>query len=420
MSKIHQYRLTNGLWLVAEPIDSAQSLAMSLLMPAGVAYEPDDQQGVSGMLAEMICRGAGDLDAKAHSDALESLGVDRGTGVQTTHMHLGATMISSKLPQALPLLVDMVLRPTLPDSGLAPTRDLCLQAIEALEDEPQQKIFYELRNRLYPAPFSRSPLGRYDHLEKISLDQVRSYWRRTFVPDGSVLSFAGRLDWPKLKDQVESLLGAWEGSVGEPTPLGRAPRGYHHVAAETTQVHIGLAYDAVPEPDQTSILQKAAAAVLSGGMSGRLFTQVREKRGLCYAVYASYAGQKHHGAMLSYSGTTVPRAQETLDVLAAELQRLSDGIAPDEYQRAIVGMKSRLVMQGESTSARANAIAADQYLRGRPRSLDEWAALVDGITLDKLNAYVKDNPPGPMTLVTIGPDPLITTCLDQQVPAPAS
>ena len=172
------------------------------------------------------------------------------------------------------------------------------------------------------------------------------------------------------------------------------------------QVHTGLAYDAVPEPDDRSMLQRAAAAVLSGGMSGRLFTQVRERHGLCYAVYASYGSNKHLGAMLSYAGTTAPRAQQTLDILTAELHRLSEGIEADEFERAIVGMKSALVMQGESTGARANAIAVDQYIYGRPRTLDERIAQVDAVTFEQLNAFVRDNPPGAMSIVTVGPEPL--------------
>jgi predicted Zn-dependent peptidase len=183
-------------------------------------------------------------------------------------------------------------------------------------------------------------------------------------------------------------------------------RGYAHEHADSTQVHIGLAYEALPEPDDRSILQKAAVNILSGGMSGRLFTEVREKRGLCYSVFASYAGQRDRGAILAYSGTSAPRAQETLDVLKAELIRLSEGVQKDEYDRAIVGMKSRLVMQGESTSSRAAAIASDQYTLGYPRSLDEMARRVDAVTLKDVNDFVHANAPGQMTIVTVGPAPL--------------
>ena len=129
--------------------------------------------------------------------------------------------------------------------------------------------------------------------------------------------------------------------------------------AEAARGHRPRPQDALPEPDDQSLLQKAAIAVLSGGMSGRLFTQVREKRGLCYSVFASYVGHKDRGAVLSYAGTTVPRAKETLEVLVDELCKVSQGVKQDEFDRAIVGMKSRLVMQGESTGARASAIAAD-------------------------------------------------------------
>ena len=171
-------------------------------------------------------------------------------------------------------------------------------------------------------------------------------------------------------------------------------------------MHIGIAYDAISELDDNSILQRVATAVLSGGMSGRLFTEVREKRGLCYSVYATYAAQKQRGAVLSYVGTTAPRAQETLDVLIGEHTRLGDGISKDEFDRAIVGMKSRLVMQGESSGARAAAIAYDQHTFGRPRTLDERRAQVDAITLEKLVEYVAQHRPGAMTIVTIGPDKL--------------
>lgn len=404
MSVIHQHKLANGLWLVAEPIAHAQSLAMTFLLPAGVIVEPEGQQGMAALLAEMICRGAGELDAKAHSDALDQLGVQRGTDAETYHLRLGATMIGKKLPEVLPLLIDMIRRPMLAKSALGPSRDLALQALAGLEDEPQQKVFLELKARHYPQPFGRSALGVKEHLEAIKLRQVRAYHKACFVPQGAILGFAGQFDWGQLRDLVEKLLGDWKGYVAEPATGAPASRGYTHQTAPSSQVHIGLMYDALPERDPQSILYRAAAALLSGGMSGRLFTEVREKRGLCYAVYAAYGGSRDRGAMLSYAGTTPQRAQETLDVLRGELVRLSDGIEPDEFQRAIIGMKSRLVMQGESTSARARAIAADQYIYDRPRSLDEMAAEVDGVTLDALKRFVAEHRPKAMTIVTIGPD----------------
>jgi predicted Zn-dependent peptidase len=363
------------------------------------------------MLSEMICRGAGDLDARAHSDALDQLGVQRDTDIYTTHMSVGATMIGTKLPDALPLLADMLRSPRLEDDALEPCRDLCLQAIDALDDEPQQKVFVQLRGLHFADPFGRSLFGLREDLEAMSMADVRDFHQKAVVGEGMIIGVAGCFDWPQLRDQVGELLGDMSGSAEHPVPGNSTNYGYTHEKADTAQVHIGVAYDALPETDPDSILQRTATAVLSGGMSGRLFTEVREKRGLCYSVYASYGASKYMGVMLGYAGTTTARAQETFDVLIAELRRLSDGVSESEFQRAQVGMKSRLVMQGESTNARAYAIASDQYIYGQPRTLDVRIDEIDKVTLDQLNSFVHDHPPGEMTVVTLGPEPLSTDSL---------
>lgn len=407
MNQIQTHRFDNGLVLVAEKIESAQSLAMTMLLPAGVGHEPDDQIGVATLLSEMIFRGTESLSARQHSDAMDDLGLDRSTSVDSLFLRLSATMIHTKIKDALPLLVDMVRRPALHEDSLEPSRDLALQSLEALEDEPQQKTFIALRQRHYCHPMNRCTLGAYQHIEKMTIEQIRDYKNNTFVPGGTILSFAGQFDFQELKELVGTLLGDWQGSREDIALSGEPTRGYEHLTVESQQVHIGFAYDAVDERDEdAAMLQRTAIAVLSGGMSGRLFTEVREKRGLCYAVYGTFASNKLMGVVLGYAGTTPQRAQETLDVMRGEFVRLSDGIEQNEFDRAMVGMKTRLVMQGESTHARSSAIAMDQHTFGRPRTLDELIARVDGVTLDKLNDFVKANKPGQMTIITIGPEAL--------------
>ncbi|MEX0742484.1 MAG: insulinase family protein, partial [Phycisphaeraceae bacterium] len=144
MSQIHQHRFANGLTLLVEPIVGVKSAAMSLLLPSGAATEPDDQLGVTQVLGEMLFRGAGDLDSRQHSDALDRLGVHRSYDVQTHHLRLGATMLGDRLDRALPLLTDMVRRPHLADTAFEPAVALALQGLQALEDEPQQKVMVEL------------------------------------------------------------------------------------------------------------------------------------------------------------------------------------------------------------------------------------------------------------------------------------
>lgn len=406
MQEFYTHQLPNGLTLVAEPMPSVRSLAMTLLTPAGVARQPEDQQGVAPLLAEMLGRGAGGRSSRAFNDALDALGVHRSINAGNRHLSFGATMVGERLDQALPLLLDQAIRPNLDAAELEPARDLCLQEIAALEDDPQRRAMIKLRGQHFPEPLGRPSDGLAEHLAKLTHEQVVGFNKATVVPGGSILAVAGSFDWPALKDNIESLTADWTGSADDIAAPGQGPRGYTHLQADTEQVHIALAYDAPAETDEDAILQRAAVSVLSGGMSSRLFTEVREKRGLCYSVYASYAGMRDRGAVLGYAGTTTPRAQETLDVFVAELKRLAQGVSADELQRAIVGMKARLVMQGESTGARASAIAADQYVHGRPRTLEERVARIDSVTDEAVNRFVADHAVQDMTVVTIGPEAL--------------
>jgi predicted Zn-dependent peptidase len=146
--------------------------------------------------------------------------------------------------------------------------------------------------------------------------------------------------------------------------------------------------------------------VLSGGMSARLFTEVREKRGLCYTVYATMHSLKDRGSVLCYAGTSSERAQETLDVTLGELERLADGITADELARLKARVKSGLIMQQESSSARSGAIARDWYHLGRVRTLNEVGRLVDALTEKSISDYLAAHPPRDFTIVTLGPEPL--------------
>jgi predicted Zn-dependent peptidase len=138
-------------------------------------------------------------------------------------------------------------------------------------------------------------------------------------------------------------------------------------------------------------------------MSARLFTEVREKRGLCYAVSARYHGFKHAAGIMCYAGTTADKAQETVDVVAAEFRRLAEGISEDEIQRARVGLKSSLILQSESSSSRAGAIASDFYVLGTVRSLDEIKQKLEETTADSVLDFLKRMPLGEFTAATIGP-----------------
>src|SRR5262249_43086573 len=156
---------------------------------------------------------------------------------------------------------------------------------------------------------------------------------------------------------------------------------------------IALAYPSVPFGHPEYYQALGAVNVLSGGMSARLFTEVREKHGLCYAIWASYQTFKDRAAIIGYAGTTNERAQQTLDLTLAEFEGLAKGIEPDEVKRLQAGLKSSLIMQEESTSSRAGSLASDWYYLGRVRSLDEIQKAVNELTPSSILAHVQKHPP---------------------------
>jgi predicted Zn-dependent peptidase len=188
--------------------------------------------------------------------------------------------------------------------------------------------------------------------------------------------------------------------------LGKQPAKRAHLSKETQQTQIAIAFPSVPIGHPEYYAALGAVNVLSGGMSARLFTEVREKRGLCYAVWATYTTFKDRASVLCYAGTTNDRAQETLDVTLGELQRLQEGISKDEVERVQAGLKSSLIMQEESTSARAGTLASDWYYLGRVRTVEEIQAAVNGLTPRKILNHLRRHPPQDFTIVTLGPKPL--------------
>src|SRR5205823_14701076 len=157
---------------------------------------------------------------------------------------------------------------------------------------------------------------------------------------------------------------------------------------DSNQTQIGIAYDSVPYRHADYFAAWGAVGVLSGGMSSRLFTEVRERRGLCYSVYATYHTLRDLGSVLCYAGTSAERAQETLDVTLGELARLADGVEQNEIDRLKARIKSSLIMQQESSSARSSSVARDWYHLGRVRTLDEVGALVDALSARSISDYL--------------------------------
>lgn len=413
MSDIRVLTLDCGLPLVVERIPGVRSAGVSLFVPAGSAADPADRQGLCAMVSELVFRGAGDLDSRAQADALDRVGANRGCSVGTFYLKLSVSTLGARLGEALPLLADIVRRPRFDEGSIEPVRDLSLQAIDSLADDPHERASLTARERFYPDPINRSGLGTVDGLNAATRDDLLGAWANRVRPRGSIMAMAGDVDADSAARQLNRLLAGWEGEAsqvrwGDPSTRGT----YLHVDDKSAQVQIIVMHEAPPEPHADSVLERIVTTALSGGMSARLFTEVREKRGLCYSVHAGYATDRLFGRCMAYVGTTPERAQESLDVLVSELRRINGsaakggGIDASELERAKIGLKSSLIFSGESTGARAAALASDMHRLGRPRSLDEMNAAIERVTLDDVNAYLARRQITGLTVVTLGPKAL--------------
>jgi len=404
--QVFQHTLANGMVLLAERMEHVRSAAINFLVPAGYAHDPDGKLGVGTVLSELLTRGAGDRDNRELNLALDNLGIDWDASAGLLNMRLWGATLSRNVPAALDIYADILRRPHLPDADLEPSQALALQDIQSLEDAPQSKVMVELRRRFYPSPLNKDRRGRAEDIEGLTGDDVRRQYRRLFRPNGTILSVAGNLEWEPLKAQFERLFADWPKGEAAEVAVGTAARESGHIEKDTQQTQVALAFGSTPFADPDYYAARAASGVLSGGMSSRLFTEVREKRGLCYSVSAWYEPLKDRGSMFAYVGSAVNQAQEALDVLVAELKRLKDGVTDDEIDRVKAGLKSSLIMQEESTASRAGSIATDWYYLNRVRSFDELQSAIDGLTPAAVLDYVARYPVEKLTVVTLGPDPL--------------
>jgi predicted Zn-dependent peptidase len=393
-------------------MESVESAAFSILVPAGSAYDLAERTGLATVTCEMTQRGCGTRDSRQFITDLENLGVQRGESVGPAHTSYGGATLAKNLPATLRIYADLLRRPHLPDDQLDAARLAALQELRSIEDDPSHKVMLELKRRYYPDPWGRPSEGEQPALEAITIDEIRGQFGRLFRPNGTIIGVSGRINWAAIKDLVGELFADWKPVDGDEPGDGSRGVKIEHLAHESNQTQIGIAYHSVPYRHPDYFRASGAVGVLSGGMSARLFTEVREKRGLCYTVFASHHTQRDRACVLCYAGTSAERAQETLDVTVAELRRIAKGILPEELSRLKARVKSGLIMQGESSSARSGAIARDWYHLGHARTLADLGKLVDDLTVGHINEYLAENPPGDFTIVTLGPSPL-------QIPAAA-
>jgi len=394
----------NGLTLIGEPIEGVSSVAFTILLPFGCAFDPDNSLGLCNSLTELMTKGAGGLDAKEFSDACERIGLQKSVSSGSEASSVAGQLLAENFYEGLKLCRDLVLDPLLPEEELSAIKSLILQDIKAIEDEPASKVIEVLNENYYPRPFCRSSLGTEESISNLTIGDLRSFYKKRCVPRGSILAVAGSFDWEKLNEEVARIFDCWSGD-SEPFEFETNFASDKDVFFEkdTKQVQIALSYPSIGIQDHAYYSSRVWVNILSGGMAGRLFIEVREKRGLVYRVGASHSSLRGRSSINAVAGTTPDNALECIQVMLKELKG-GEPIKKEELERAKVDLKTKVIMASESTASRASSMVNDYWNLKRVRTLSEIKEGIDAVSIESIDEYNSRCPVENMTLVTLGKD----------------
>ena len=399
--------LSNGLRFVGERIEGRHGVAMSLRIPAGSKDDPADKLGLANLVTETLTKGTRSHSARKLSDAYDYYGIKHGeqTGIESTSLSM--RFLPEHQSKALGLLREILSEPTFPAKECETARIQSIQELKHLDDEPMSKAFVHLKEMYFGSSWGHTELGNEASIPNITQKDIVNFWKKRFIPAGTIVSAAGKFDPDALIKELETLFSnsGLARALDEP-PAPPSANVSKHIKKDSEQTQIVMAYPSVPRNHPLYYAAQAGVGVLSGGMSGRLFTEVREKRALVYSVGAQSSSLRGAGVCYAYAGTTAKRAAETLSVLKAELKRMPTDVTEEEVERAKIGFKSHLIMDQESTGARARELLDDVYFHNRIIPVAEVIQRIDAVKAADVRAFGASHPIEPCTLVTLGRDAL--------------
>lgn len=370
---------------------SVRSIALGMFIGTGSRNETPAQAGVSHFLEHLLFKGTDRFSSVEIDQIFDGMGaeVNAGTGKETTSVY--SRFLDQHLERALDVMADMVLRPGYPD--IDSERQVVIEEIAMYEDEPSEKVHDVLATAVFgDHPLGRPIIGTAEVIGSVPVPQIAAYHDGRYVGSNLVVSAAGNLDHEKLVELVERFAPAPRGAVEPPAPAPSAisPRACFH-SKQTEQYHLCLGGPGIARGDDRRFALRVLDTILGGSSSSRLFQEVREKRGLAYAVYSYSSQYVDSGQVGVYVGTRPDNVTEAMEVIAAELRRIaSEPVDPDELSRAKENVKGRLALSLESTLTRMNRLGGSTLMDIPLLSLDEMVDRIDAVHADDVAALADE------------------------------
>ncbi|HVH78186.1 MAG TPA: pitrilysin family protein [Stellaceae bacterium] len=396
--------LSNGLRIVTDRIDTVATVSIGLWVDVGTRHEAAAVNGVAHFLEHMAFKGTKRRSALAIAEEIEAVGghLNAYTSRESTAYY--AKVLKEDVGLALDILADILQHSTFEPSELERERTVILQEIGQTNDTPDDVVFDYFQECAYPdQAMGRPVLGSPEIIRKLSRKAVVSYLQDHYGAARMVLSAAGNVDHDQIVALADKLLGSIPAERAVSTEAARYVGGEHRQDRDLEQLHLVLGFPGLPLCDPDYYAGAVLSTAFGGGMSSRLFQEVREKRGLVYAVNSFAHGYRDGGLFGIYAGTGEEEAAELLPVLCDETLKLGDGFAPGELARAKAQMKAGLLMSLESTSARCEQMAQHMLIHGTPFDPDDLVRRIDAVDDAAIARVVATWRKAPPTMVALGP-----------------
>ncbi|MEM9901568.1 MAG: pitrilysin family protein [Pseudomonadota bacterium] len=413
---VELHRLSNGLRIVTEAMPSLQSAAVGLWVDAGGRHETPEQNGIAHFLEHMAFKGTARRSALQIAEEIEDVGgyINAYTSRETTAYY--ARVLGHDVPLALDVIADIVLNPALPEAEIEVERGVILQEIGQALDTPDDIVFDWLQEAAFPnQALGRTILGPVERVRAFTQADLARFVAEHYGPDQLVLAAAGAVDHTKIVAQAEGLFGHLASHAHGPAEGATFQGGEKRVVKPLEQVHLTLALEGPGYTSSDLYAAQIYATLLGGGMSSRLFQEAREKRGLCYSVFASAGSYADTGMLTFYAGTGAEDVGALAELMVDEVRRVALDASQAEVARARAQMKAGLLMGLESPSSRAERMARTLAIWSRVPTLAETVDKIEAVDRAALIAFAEElAAQGQLALALIGPGERVPSLAELQ------
>ena len=408
---VRRTTLPGGLRVITEYVPGVRSVALGVWVAAGSRDEPPSQMGSAHFLEHLLFKGTTHRDAMTISAQIESVGGDLNAFTTKEYTCYHARVLDEDLPLALDVVCDVVLNATVHDHDIESERAVICEEIAMYEDDPGDLIHDEFARAMFgDSPLGRPILGTVDTITALPGSAIKRFYRRAYTPDAMVVSVAGNVDHAAVVRDVKRIFAGRLDEGREPA-TARSSRGRRQSGVPvrvssrpTEQAHLMLGAPGIRRGDDRRFALSVLSTAMGGGMSSRLFQEVREKRGLAYSVYSYAQSFADTGIVGLYAGCLPSKADTVLDVCMTELDAVArDGLSAEELQRAKGQVKGSMVLGQEDPASRMTRIARAELHDEPLESIDRLLDRVEAVDAAAVHDVARELLTQPFTLAAIGP-----------------